>query len=335
VASRDAAPSFFMPCAPAAARRRSAYVRCMARSIWSGAISFGLVNIPVKLFSATESHRVAFHEFEEGTGQRIHHKRVAERSGREVPWNKIRKGFEVGKGRYVVLTDEELRSAEPHRTSVVDIEQFVALNEIDPINWEQTYYLGPDGASAVKAYALLRRAMTEQQRVAIGRFVMRTKEHLVCIRPFEEILALETMYFPDEIRSPKEIAADVRKVAVNPRELTMAEQLIESLTAPWDPKKHQDTFSKRVLELVRKKDKGQEIAVAPAGEEAGGGEVIDLMEALKATLAGGRGQARGQGARRPAPARGRPRAARGKSRAARAKPRAKAHHARRPRRRRR
>src|ERR1051325_8606474 len=169
---------------------RTSYVFRMARRVWSGSISFGLVNIPVKLYGATESHRVAFHEFEEGTGQRIHHKRVAERSGHEVPWDKIRKGFEVSKGRFVVLSDEELEAAEPEKTRTIDIEQFVKLDEIDPASWDQTYYVGPDGAAAQKAYALLRQSMADRGRVAIGRFVMRTKEYVVCIRPLENLLAL-------------------------------------------------------------------------------------------------------------------------------------------------
>jgi DNA end-binding protein Ku len=256
----------------------------MARPIWSGSISFGLVNVPVKLYGATESHRVAFHEFEEGTGQRIHHKRVAERSGREVPWDKIRKGFEVGKGRFVVLTDEELEAAEPEKTKTIDIEQFVSLEEIDPASWAQTYYVGPDGAAAHKAYALLRQAMADKGRVAIGRFVMRTKEYVVCIRPLASALALQTMFFPDEVRSPKIVGDLPSKAAVKGRELTMAGQLIDSLTSKWDPGRYEDTHTKKVMALVRKKDQGKEIIV-PEAEEADGGKVVDLMDALKATLA--------------------------------------------------
>jgi DNA end-binding protein Ku len=264
----------------------------MARPIWSGSISFGLVNIPVKLYGATESHRVAFHEFEEGTGQRIHHKRVSERSGREVPWDKIRKGFEVSKGRFVVLTDEELQAAEPEKTRTIDIEQFVRLDEIDPASWDQTYYVGPDGAAAHKAYALLRLAMQKKGRVAIGRFVMRTKEYVTCIRPLENALALQTMFFPDEVRSPKIVGDLPSKAAIKERELHMAEQLIDSLSGKWDPSRYEDTHTKKVMALVRKKDQGKEIVV-PEAEEGHGGEVVDLMEALKATLAGqGNGHAK-------------------------------------------
>jgi len=270
-----------------------ANVFVMARPIWSGSISFGLVNIPVKLYGATESHRVAFHEFEEGSGERIHHKRVAERSGHEVPWDKIRKGFEVAKGRYVVLTEEELEAAEPEKTRTIDIEQFVKLDEIDPASWDQTYYVGPDGAGAQKAYTLLRQSMADKGRVAIGRFVMRTKEYVVCIRPLENLLALQTMFFPDEVRSPKTVIGEVpRKAAVGARELTMAGQLIDSLSGKWDPARYEDTHTKRIMALVRKKDQGKEIVIPEAAES--GGEVVDLMSALKATLAG---RSNGHGAR--------------------------------------
>jgi DNA end-binding protein Ku len=310
----------------------------MARSIWTGSISFGLVSIPVKIFPATESHRVAFHELEVGTGERIHYKRVAEKSGHEVPWDKIEKGFEIGKGRYVMLSEDELRAAEPRRTNTIEIEQFVALGDIDPVSWDQTYYLAPDGPAAAKAYALLRQAMKEHGRVAIGRFVMRSKEHVVCIRPFDDILALQTMFFPDEVRGTKEIAgaaasgkrngAARANSVVGQRELAMAGQLIESLTAPWDPSKFKDTFSRRIMELVRRKDKSGQATLPGAGKgkpEEGNGKVVDLMDALKATLAGQRrpaAAAAGRGKKRAAPAASRgarragPAAARGTKRAA-------------------
>jgi DNA end-binding protein Ku len=273
----------------------------MARSIWSGSISFGLVNVPVKLFSATESHRVGFHELEQGTGERIRYKRVAEASGREVSWKKIERGFEVGKGRYVVLSEDELAAAAPERTRTIEIEQFVSLGDIDPVSWDASYYVAPDGAAASKAYALLRTAMEDRERVAVGRFVMRTKEYVVCIRPYQGILALETMFFADEVRSTGDVGA-VPKAKIGERELAMAERLIDMLTAPWDPAKYKDTYTARVMSLVRKKEKGQEIAVPErAGAEP---QVVDLMDALKATLSGHK--------RRPArPASSRTRGARG------------------------
>jgi DNA end-binding protein Ku len=187
------------------------------RAIWSGSISFGLVNIPVRLYTATVSHDIAFHQFQARTGQRIHNKRVAERSGREVPFDDIVKGYEVGKGKVVLVDPKELESLEPRRTRTIEIEQFVELKEIDPIVWEATYYVGPEGSQgAVKSYQLLRRAMEEEGKVGIGRFVMRTKEYLVTVRPFGRGLALETMFYADEIRDQEEAAGAPGKMNVAP-----------------------------------------------------------------------------------------------------------------------
>jgi len=260
----------------------------MPRAVWTGAIRFGLVNIPVNLTSVIEPHRVSFHEFERDTNDRIHYKRVAESSGHEVPWEKIEKGYEVGKGRYVMLTDEELEAAEPERSHGIDLEAFVPLEEIDPVSWDKAYYVAPDSDSARKAYDLLREAMLRQKRVAIGRFVMRTKEYVVCIRPLERAMALHTMYYPDEVRSPKELGHLGTKTAAGKQELALAEQLLGAMARHWDPNAYKDTFSARVLDLVHKKDKGQEIAAAPT--KSAPGKVVDLMEALKATLAGARKQ---------------------------------------------
>jgi Ku protein len=179
-------------------RRGRPKLEGMPRPLWTGSISFGLVNIPIKLVSATESHRVAFHEFEEGSGHRVRNKRVAEGSGREVPWEKIQKGFEVAKDRFVVLTDEELAAAAPERTHTIEIEHFVPLGEIDPASFDQAYFAAPDGAAADKAYVLLRDAMRDAGRVAVGRFVMRTKEYVACIRPLGQALALQTLFFAGE-----------------------------------------------------------------------------------------------------------------------------------------
>jgi DNA end-binding protein Ku len=276
----------------------------MARAIWSGSIAFGLVNVPVKLFTATESHRVAFHELDSKSGQRIHNKRVTAKSGHEVAWEDIEKGFEVGKGRYVILSNEELAAAAPEKTRAIEIEQFVSLGDIDPVSWDQTYFVAPDGAAAAKAYALLRTAMEERKRVGIGRFVMRTKEYLVCIRPFADgFLALETMFFPDEVRDVAAVGGPLPKAAPKAarqgRELEMAERLIDMLTAPWDPRKYKDTFTARVMELVRKKEKGEAITAPEPLEERD--QVVDLMDALKATLARGAGQGAGRDAGRASP----------------------------------
>ena len=262
----------------------------MARSLWTGSISFGLVNVPIRLYSAIESHRVAFHELDRTTKQRIHYRRVVDGSSDDIPWERIEKGFEVNKGHYVVLTDDELKAAAPRKTDTIEIEQFVPLADIDPVNWDAMYYVGPDGAAAGKAYGLLREAMHERGRVAIGRFVMRTKEYVACIRPFDKVLALHTMFFPDEVRNPKDLDAVPERVSVGKQELALAGQLIDALAGPFKPETYQDTFRARVMELVRKKNKGQEITAAEAPEKSPG-KVLDLMAALKATLArGGRAE---------------------------------------------
>jgi DNA end-binding protein Ku len=254
----------------------------MPRPVWTGSISFGLVNIPIKLVSATEPHRVGFHEFEEGSGERIRYKRVAEGSGHEVAWQKIQKGFEIDKDRFVVLTDEELKAAEPERTHTVDIQQFVKLDEIDPVSWDQSYYAAPDGAAATKAYVLLRDAMEKEGRVAVGRFVMRTKEYVVCVRPLGRVLALHTMFFGDEVRKATEVVDVSARVTASGRELAMAGQLIASLAGPWKPEEYEDTFKHRVLALVKKKDRGETIEASGSPKAP---RIVDLMEALKATLA--------------------------------------------------
>ena len=256
------------------------------RAIWSGSISFGLVNIPVRLYTATVSHDIAFHQFQARTGQRIHNKRVAERSGREVPFEDIVKGYEVARGKVVMVDPKELEALEPRRTRTVEIEQFVELKEIDPIAWESTYYLGPEPSQgAVKSYHLLRRAMEEEGKVGIGRFVMRTKEYLVTVRPFGRGLALETMYYADEIRDQEEAAGSPGKMNVSPGELRMARQLIQAMSAPFALDEFKDTYRDRVENLLRRKARGEAIVYEePPAEQ---GQVVDLREALKASLAAG------------------------------------------------
>ena len=273
-----------------------------SRALWSGSISFGLVNIPIRLYSAVSPQAVHFHELQRGTGQRIHHKRVAERSGREVAYEDIVKGYEIQKNKYIPIEPEELDAIEPRKTRTLDIEAFVELHEIDPILWDQTYYVGPgEAVGAEKSYELLRRSMEEMGKVAIGRFVMRTKEYLATVRPFGHGLALATMFYADEIRDLSGLVELPRKAAVPGKELALARQLIESLAGPWEPKKYEDTYRERVQSLIERKAKGEEIV----GEEApeAPGEVIDLMEALKQSLApGGRKGAKAAKAARTAKA---------------------------------
>jgi DNA end-binding protein Ku len=255
----------------------------MPRAIWSGAISFGLVNVPVKLFSATSPKDVRFNQLEEGTNARIKQKRVSAETGEEVPYDKIVKGYDLGGDRYVVIAPEELDSLDPKATRSVEIEDFVDLDQIDPIHYEKAYYLVPD-RGAGRAYSLLLRAMKESNKVAIARMVLRTKQYLCAIRPKDEVLCLETMLFADEIvpvSALDELPMDDGEVS--DRELTMARALIDSLSTDFEPEKYRDEYRERVLELINQKAEGQEIVVQQAEEEPT--KVVDLMAALEASLA--------------------------------------------------
>jgi DNA end-binding protein Ku len=254
----------------------------MARSIWTGAIGFGLVHVPIRLFSATEDKNVHFHQLQEGTGKRIHNQRVTD-AGDEVAYDDVVRGYEVSRGKYVTLTDEELAAAEPERSKTIDIESFVDLHEIDPIFFQKTYYVFPDDrAEAAKPFVLLRRALADTERIAIGRFVMREREYLVAIRPYGDVLALETMFFPDEIRDPKKVSDVPKNVRVADREVEMAERLIDSLTTKWEPSHYHDTHRERLLDVIKRKSKGEEIVVEEQPEEDR--KVVDLMEVLKASI---------------------------------------------------
>jgi DNA end-binding protein Ku len=256
----------------------------MPRAIWSGAISFGLVNIPVKLYSAVSRKTVRFHQIDSGSGQRIQQRRVNPRSGDEVDYESIVKGYEIGPDRYVTVTPEELDSLAPEKTRTIDIEVFVDLDQIDPIYYDHPYYLVPD-TGAGKAYRLLLDAMEKAGKVAIARVVLRSKEHLVAIRPHEGVLTMETMLFADEVIPPdtlEEVPAD-GDVKTTKRELDMAKQLIESLSGDFEPTQYRDEYRERVLDLIERKAAGETITVeAPEPERK---EVPDLMSALEASIA--------------------------------------------------
>ena len=257
----------------------------MPRSIWSGAISFGLVNVPVKLYSAVSRKTVRFHQLNSDTGHRISQKRVDSVTDEEVPYEKIVKGFELTKERYVVVTPEELDSIAPEKTRAIDIEDFVDLEDIDPIFYDHPYYLVPD-KGAGKAYGLLLEAMRESGKVAIARVVLRSKEQLVAIRPGEgDVLTMETMIFHDEV-VPADDLDDVpstKDLKTSDRELKMAQQLIDSLSSDFEPSKYHDEYREKVLELIERKADGEEIAIQPQEEEPE--KVPDLMAALEASLA--------------------------------------------------
>jgi DNA end-binding protein Ku len=265
----------------------------MPRSIWSGAISFGLVNVPIKLYSAVSKKTVRFHQLHGTTGTRIQQRRVDPSTGEEVSYEDIVKGYEIGKDRYVVITPDELESLDPEKTRTIEIEDFVEEAEIDPLYYDHPYYLAP-GTGAEKAYRLLLEAMKEAGRVAIARVVIRNKEQLVAIRPSGQVLTMSTMNFADEVVSPDAIeeisAQDGDKATATKRELDMAQQLIDSLTAEFDPGKYHDTYRERVLELIERKAAGEEIAVAPEAPEPA--PVPDLMAALEASLQEAKGRER-------------------------------------------
>jgi DNA end-binding protein Ku len=256
----------------------------MARAIWSGAISFGLVNVPVKLYSATSPKTVRFHQLSSKTGARIRQKRVDPSTDEEVPYEEIVKGYEITPERYVLIDPEELDALDPKATKTIDIEEFVDLNEIDPIYYDHSYYLAPTAGGA-KAYRLLLDAMRESGKVGIGRVVLRSKQQLAALRPSNGVLMLTTMLFGDEVLSPDRLDEldAVAEAEASERELKMAEQLIASLSAEFEPSRFRDEYRERVLKLIERKAAGEEIAVQPQAEEPAAAP--DLMAALEASLA--------------------------------------------------
>ena len=255
----------------------------MPSAIWTGSISFGLVQVPVKLVGATKSRDVSFNQLEEGTGARIRYKKVSDATGEEVPPERIKRGYEISKGRYVMIEPDELDVLKPKGSHAIEIEEFVDLDEIDPLYFEQPYYLVPD-ARGLKPYKLLAEAMTELNKVAIGRIIVRSKERLVAIRPLDGMLCVETMRYADEVMPRTDLVPDDADVKVNERELAMARQLVESLsTDHFEPEKYQDQYREQVLDLIERKAAGEEIVAEPLVEAPA--KVLDLVAALEASLA--------------------------------------------------
>lgn len=272
----------------------------MARAIWSGVLSFGLVTIPVELYSATEAHRPAFHQFEEGTGDRIRYQRVNERTGDEVGYADVVKGADTGGGNYVMLDQGELDSVAPGRSRALDIHTFVGLDEIDAIFFDKTYFLGPDGEEAAKPYALLRDAMEDSGKAAIASFVMRGKEYLAAVRADGGLLALETLFFADEVRDPRaEIDNLPGQVKLSREEVRMARQLVDSMSGPWTPSDYRDTYTDRVNELIEAKKNEEEFQ--PAAEPPAATNVTDLTAALRASVDAAKKTARGKPAGKSKP----------------------------------
>ena len=256
----------------------------MPRAIWTGAISFGLVTIPVKMYSAVQRKNVRFHQLNGKTGVRIQQKRVDPSTGDEVAYDDIVKGYELAPDRYVVIEPGELEALDPKKTKTIDIEDFVEAADIDPIYYDHPYYLAP-GAGGAKPYRLLLEAMQESGKVAVAKVVIRSKEQLVAIRPLGEALAMSTMVFADEVLDAGRLdeLADAEDVKTTKKELDIAKQLIDSLEGDWEPEKYKDTYREDVLAFIERKAAGEEIAEQPALDEEEA-PVPDLMSALRASL---------------------------------------------------
>jgi DNA end-binding protein Ku len=252
----------------------------MPRAMWKGAISFGLVTIPVSVYPATEEKTLRFNQLHDEDGGRIRYKRICEKDGEEVPFEHIVKGYEVEKDRYVVLTDDDFDAVPVESSRAIDIVQFVEFDEIDPVMFKKSYYLVPEETGA-KAYSLLREAMKEDDRVGIAKVSFRDREHMAALRFKDDAFVLETMFWPDEIREADFGGVDVNQ-DVRDNELTMARQLIDSLTSEWSPDEFSDAYREALLRIVEAKLNGEEIEVVEAEPAA---KVVDLMEALKASVA--------------------------------------------------
>lgn len=251
----------------------------MAHTVWSGAISFGLVNIPVKAKVATRDRSVRFVQLHAPDGERIRMQRTCAEHG-EVPYEEVTKGHPVGKGEYVVVTKEELESVEPEKADTIEIEAFVKLAEVDPVYFHKTYHLVPDQAGG-KAYQLLVDALEATDRIALGRFVMRNKEHLVALRTWSSHIVMETLYFHDEVVQPEDVAEDVKVRKPSGKEEDMAVRLVESLATEFDPAKYEDTFRQRVEDLIQAKAEGGTFHVEERAREP---VIEDLEAALEKSL---------------------------------------------------
>jgi DNA end-binding protein Ku len=255
------------------------------RAIWKGSISFGLVNVPISLYPATSAKELSFHLLRKSDLSTISYKRIAEADGKEVPWDKIVKGYEYEKGKFVVLTDEDFRSADIQATQSIDVIEFVHLKEIDPVFFDKPYYLEPQKQGA-KAYALLREALQKMDMVGIAKVVLKSRQHLASLKPVENALVLELMHFAEELVSPSTLQIP-RDVAVGGRELQMASELIEQLSGPWKPEKYTDDYRHALLKLIHKKIElgGRTPARGKAPSQPAATKVIDLLSVLQESLA--------------------------------------------------
>jgi DNA end-binding protein Ku len=271
----------------------------MARPVWSGSVTFGLVSIPVALYSATEDRTVRFHQFERGTRDRVRYQRVNERTGDEVAYDDIVKGYDLGGGEHVLLDPSELEDVAPGRSRALEISAFVDLDEIDPVHFQRTYYVGPSGEEHARTYALLREALARTGRAGVATFVMRNREYLTAMRAHGDVLVLDTLLFADEVRDPSATVRDLPgRVRLRDNEVETATQLVDSMTSAWDPTEYEDSYRARVEELVEARRTGEEVVAESGPPEATG--VVDLMDALQRSVDEARGR---RGERSSGPAR--------------------------------
>ncbi|CAM5514493.1 Non-homologous end joining protein Ku OS=Streptomyces tendae OX=1932 GN=ku PE=3 SV=1 [Streptomyces tendae] len=284
----------------------------MARAIWTGVITFGLVSVPVGLFTATEDHTVHFHQLQRGTSDRIRNRRVNERTGEEVDAADIVKGYEVGEGEYVVVEPGELDEIAPGRSRTLEITDFVDLDRIEPVYFGRTYYLAPRGKEYLKVYELLRTALAETGKAGVATFVMRNRQYLTVLRAEDRVLLLQTLHWADEVRDPVEELPDLPSDrAGRGKELDMALRLVDALSGDWEPDRYQDTYQEKVRELVRAKAEGEEVAVAEEAPEAT--NVVDLMDVLRGSLEQAKGRGGGAGDKKPPASRKKAAGSRGKA----------------------
>lgn len=257
----------------------------MPRPTWKGTISFGLVSVPVRMYTAVRSHDVHFRQVHTTTKARIRRQRVDAETGEEVPADEIAKGYELGDGRYLLVDPDELARLDPEKSRTIDIQDFVEVGDIDPIYFDRPYYLTPDGEAAARPYRLLVQAMQRADKAAVATFVMRTRQYLAAIRARDGVLVLSTMNFADEVIDPADLdVPELADVEVADREVEMAEQLIDNLLTDFDPEAYHDEHQARIRELLESKANGEEVTLPEAGEDRG--EVVDLMAALEQSLRG-------------------------------------------------
>ncbi|MBL1068640.1 Ku protein [Streptomyces sp. 7-21] len=262
----------------------------MARPIWSGVLTFGLVTVPVRLFTATEDHTVHFHQLQRGTSDRVRRKQVNERTGKDVSYDQIVKGYDLGEGEHVIVEPRELEDIAPGKSRTIDISGFVDLDAIEPVYFVRTYYAAPSGEEYGKVYELLRQALERSHKAGVATFVMRGKQYLIALRAQARCLVLHTLHWADEVRDPvRELPELPQAAQASEAELRTAEQLIDALTIDWRPEDFHDTYEERVCDLVRAKAEGKEIVTAEGPPEAT--NVVDLMDALRRSV----DQTRGRG----------------------------------------